>query len=265
MRKEDYISYSQLPNMCPGNIDTLNRFHKTKPFNYLTKNIKEGSLSLLKELYKNPLADIYNKIETVRYGVYYNRLPQALMTQKELIELHNTFIKIKLVKGLTFTARMGCHNIYNQILKLFDFALMRDRANPLDSEEVVLGLHKELADRDPAYKAHYNFLLSNPKLTNKLKAFVFQNHDDLLLMMLSTLSTINKLDIDIPFASALSFELHKELNDYYVKIEYNGKPIKMERCNSLKCSLSNFIDTIMAKGMYKDDETFISKCRNNTS
>lgn len=265
MRKEDFISYSKTPGLCPGNLIALNKFHKSDVFNGVTKAIRQSLSSLLKRFYTDPLGDAYKKIETLRYAIFYNHIPSKLMTEQERIDLDKSFTRIMISKGLTATARTGCHNLYRQMLKLFDLALARDQVAESDFNELAPEFHRELATRDPAYRARYQFLRANPGIVSGLKAFVFQNHDDLLLMMLSTLSTMNKLDMNIPFASAITFELHKELGNYYVKILFNGKPINMELCDSTRCPLEDFVRTIRSKGMYKNDSTFNKKCKINPS
>lgn len=81
----------------------------------------------------------------------------------------------------------------------------------------------------------------NQAMTSKtdLKYVFLSGHDSTVMSVLNTL----QLPIDdIPaYASRLNFSLYENNKNYYIKINYNGKPVEIAACHGATCSIQEFL------------------------
>ena len=269
VKKNDVISFGHKEAVCPGIGPVYKRFQKTKMFKEISDKAMSVISPTMKRVYGNNYQnDVGPKLQTLRFGQYYHFLPQGYLSKEEVNLLKEGRRILRLKKGyfIPIVARMGCHNIYNQMLDLFDYAAALDRLGEEEFLKVARFYHKTLAKRDSAYIPRYKWLKRNPSLLTKMKAVVFQNHDDLIFMMLRAITILSNKEINTPFASLVTFEMHKKEDvkegesPYFVQIKYNSDKLTFALCTPEDCPLEAFTKTVQKGGLFLNDHRFYNAC-----
>lgn len=127
----------------------------------------------------------------------------------------------------------------NEIIEITDWGL----AQQFKSQKVAYTLNGELTNKI------LGDLISASTGDSKYKMTYYSGHDLTLLGIMDTLGV--PLDKAPGYASHIEFELYKDNKNYYVKIRYNGKYIKLPIMNEDdSCTLealSNYITAINNK------------------
>jgi hypothetical protein len=271
--KTDMLSFSYHGAVCPGMRIIERKYHSTEIYRENYKNSLSLITPIMQKVYGAAIgSDISTRLQTLRYAQYYHFLPKPFLSRADVATLKEGRRLLRMRKGffLPKVYKTGCHNIFRQLLNLFDFAIARDKIDPQQFQDVAAFYHKVLAGRDSAYVARYRWLMANPELLTQLRAVVFENHDDLIYMMLRALTTLDNKDIVTPFASTIAIELHKDRsakkNDqkYFVRLKYNDLKLSLPFCDPQKCPLKLFVKTLKQRGMYLNDQRFYSVCHNPT-
>lgn len=264
-KEYDPISFAQKAEFCPS-IKPINKEYTKSD---LYKKYVMGATKLMAPTMKkvfgiNYAKSIGAKFETLRYSHYYNKKIIVPITEDEAKKLRYARILMELRKGyfIPMINKLGCHYIFNQFLNLFDYAMAIDTIGEEKFQKIALFYHKTLAERDEAYIPRYKWLKANPEALSKLRAVFFENHDDLVFMIVKAICEIKQEQIFTPFASLVVVELHKDSTDqsYYIKVMFNNEKIKLKLCDTNKCGLKRFAKTLRKKGMFFSDQEFYSAC-----
>ncbi len=263
---DDFLSLSHKQYVCPGTIPIYNTYEGTEK----RQEYRDHALKVAKPTLRRVYGDEYkqrttSKLQTLLYADYYGLVPPDLISDKDRQRLHEGRKFWRLQKGMQVPqiTRLSCHNIFNQIFSLFNYALARDSMSPEAFADAAMDFQRRFADRDPAYVPHYNLAAQNSEAATNLRAVVYQNHDDLIFMMLRAMSDIKTSKIETHFAAALAFELHRgKMGGYYLKVRYNGEKMHLRLCDkqSGKCTISDFLDSVVPLGTLGDDRRFNGKC-----
>lgn len=85
-----------------------------------------------------------------------------------------------------------------------------------------------------------NYLQQASQQKNPLKYAVFFGHDSSILSVMNTLGTpLNELP---ELASQLNFSLFENNHMFYVKVNFNNKPVTIPACGGNTCLLSQFVE-----------------------
>ncbi len=88
-----------------------------------------------------------------------------------------------------------------------------------------------------------NYLDSGSQKKSKLKYVLLSAHDTTIASALSFLG--RPLESAPPYASNLNFSLYEsDVNNYLVKITYNGNPVSIPACGGSMCELQQFIQLV---------------------
>ncbi len=268
MLTQDLITYAVKNVVCPGLTPVYQCYYRSQQHKAYKRQIMSIITTVMNRIFGSEFYQLLShKLQTLRYANYYGMIPKDFIRPNELllIEEATKLLILKKGKQQPDITRVACHNIFNQISDLFRFAVMRDRLGPEKFRKLALRYHKQLAERDPAYMPRYRWLKSNPAVVDALRAVVFQNHDELIFMMIKAMAHMDMDKVIIRFAAALAFELHKGKadGDYYVKIVYNGGSarLKMRGCeDASRCPLEGFLQSIRPDGTLPTDADFQVAC-----
>lgn len=260
----DQISFSHKKEKCP-NINLINKkFQQTDLFDqYVKKAKKLMTPAMIKEYGNDYIDDIWGKFETLRYSYFYGFETKVKINEDDIENLKEARRLLQLRKGYFIPTinKLGCHSIFHQFFNFFDFAIAVDTIGEEKFQKIALFYHKVLASRDEAYIPRYKWLLSNPGVLSKLRGVIFENHDDLVFMIMRAISENTNKELATPFASNVVIELHKDSSDnsYHIKVLYNMIHVKLHYTLNEKSLLKLFAKSLR-KGTFFSDQEFFSVC-----
>ncbi|WP_419418435.1 histidine phosphatase family protein [Legionella sp. D16C41] len=83
-----------------------------------------------------------------------------------------------------------------------------------------------------------NYFTQASENKSLLRYILYSAHDSTIMSVMTTLGT--PLSERPPYASRLNFLFFNNNNNFYVKISYNDKPLKLPGCKTIACTLTEF-------------------------